>query len=169
MADLIINSSESELIKSLDFELPPTSKYVLDRRQVRFYPSGARDFSPNGVRTARVLLSGDGGWVDPSSLRIGFTIQNTHATEPLFLATGPHCLIERIRIFCAGTLVEDLGPHYGRTHEMFMQRQMPQNHNINAGILNNTMMYQPEQFAPAQGMQARPIDAGYRSPVVIQA
>ena len=58
MADLIINSSEDELINSLDFRLPTTSKYVMDRRLVRFYPSGASDFSPTGVRTARILLSG---------------------------------------------------------------------------------------------------------------
>ena len=86
MADLIINSSEEELIKSLDFRLPTTSKYVTDRRQVKFYPSGASDFSPNGVRTARVLLSGDGGWVDPSSLRLSFKIYNQDAANRLFLA-----------------------------------------------------------------------------------
>ena len=109
---------------------------------VRFYPSGASDFSPNGVRTARVLLSGDGGWVDPSSLRIGFKLQNIGDAN-LYLAAGPHCLIERIRIFCSDTLVEDLGPNYGRMHELFQHRLMPQNHNINTGVMSNAMNYSP--------------------------
>ena len=161
MADLIVNSTEENIIDSLNFKLPTTSKYVTDRRQVSFYPSGASDFSPNGVRTARVLLSGDGGWIDPSSLRIGFTIQNTHADQPLILASGPHCLIERVRIFCAGTLIEDLGPHRGRLHEMLMHRLAPQNHNVNAGIVNGYMTYNPTQFDPAQNMQAKRINAGY--------
>ena len=125
MADLIISSSEESLIDSLNFKLPTTSQYVTDRRLVRFYPSGASDFSPNGMRTARVLLSGDGGWVDPSSLRIGFKLQNMGDAN-LYLAAGPHCLIERVRIFCSGTLVEDLGPNYGRMHELFQHRLMPQ-------------------------------------------
>ena len=167
MADLIINSSEESIIDSLNFKLPTTSRYVTDRRQVRFYPSGASDFTPTGVRTARILLSGDGGWIDPSSLRIGFTIQNTHATQKLYLAGGPHVLIERIRIFCAGTLVEDLGPHYGRMHEMFMNRLMPQNHNMNAAIVNNMMVHNQAHYGPTMNLSSRPIAPGYSATVLM--
>ena len=72
MADLIIDSSEASLIDSLNFKLPSVSLYILDRRLVKFYPSGASDFRPDGVRVARITLSGEGGWVDPASLEIGF-------------------------------------------------------------------------------------------------
>ena len=161
MADLIINSSEDELIQSLDFRLPSTSKYVTDRRLVRFYPSGASDFSPNGVRTARVLLSGDGGWVDPSSLRVSFKIQNTGANN-LYLAAGPHALWDRVRIFCAGTLVEDLGPHYGRLHEIFMNKLAPSNFNQNQAVLNNVMT----EVGP-DAVQSTPIAPGASATVMM--
>jgi len=107
------------------------------------------------VRTARVLLSGDGGWVDPSSLRVSFKIQNTGANN-LYLAAGPHALWDRVRIFCAGTLVEDLGPHYGRLHEIFMNKLAPSNFNQNQAVLNNVMT----EVGP-DAVQARPSRRGH--------
>ena len=90
--------------------------------------------------------------MDPSSLRIGFKLQNMSDNANLYLAAGPHCLIERVRIFCSGTLVEDLGPNYGRTHELFQHRLMPQNHNINQGIMSNTQLMNPAFFETAYNM-----------------
>ena len=115
--DLILSGGEESLLQSLDFSLPPTTSYVQSRRLVSYYPSGASNFSPTGVRVARFNLNGN-SWLDPASLRIYAKLTNTSATTTLQLADGPSVLIERIRVYMGGTLVEDVNS-YGRQHFMF--------------------------------------------------
>ena len=160
-ADLVIQSATEELVNSLDFTLPSTSRYITARRQVKFFPSGASDFSPRGVRTARVLLSGDGGWLDPSSLRLSFKLHNDDPNNKLFLAGGPHVLFDRIRISVGGNIVEDIGPVYGRIHHAFYNILAPQNWIENEAVMNNMMHIDPARYPAHNPVQASPIAPGY--------
>ena len=112
--DLILSGGEESLLQSLDFSLPPTTSYVQSRRLVSFYPSGASNFSPTGVRVARFTLNGS-SWLDPASMRLYARLTNTSTTTTLQLADGPHVLIQRLRCFYAGTLIEDVD-FYARSH-----------------------------------------------------
>jgi hypothetical protein len=119
--DLVISGGEDTLLESLNFSLPPSTSYVQQRRLVSYYPSGASTFSPSGVRVVRYNLNGD--WLDPASMRIYGKIYNSGAGV-LQLASGPHCLFSRIRLFIGGTLCEDLD-YYGRSHELLRRILMP--------------------------------------------
>ena len=77
-------SAEDYLIDSVSFKLPSTASYVIDRRRVSFWPSGADEYaSGTGSKVIRMNLTGD-GWLDPSTVRVIYTIQNKshlHLTE----------------------------------------------------------------------------------------
>ena len=111
-------SDGDQLLQSLSFKLPSTAQYVQGRRLVTFHPSGASSFSPGNNRVAIINLNGQGGWVDPSSIRIMFKLRNLSTTNHLVLQSGPHSLWARLRIMIGGTVVEDIQP-YSRVHEVF--------------------------------------------------
>ena len=120
----IVNNIEDKMIDSLSFKLPSGSSYVLDRKTVNYFSTGSNTFKINGTRVLSLRLNGeDGAWLDPSSVRIMYTIQNTDTTpggdrKRLRTITGPHCMWKRMRISIAGQLIEDID-NYNRIHEMF--------------------------------------------------
>ena len=71
---------EDSLISSLDFKIKPGASYITGRRNVSYFPSGGNTYSPNGVRVLRFHLTD--GWLDPSSVRIKFTLVNDHEPDP---------------------------------------------------------------------------------------
>ena len=111
------------LLGQLNYKLPPTASYVLDRASSVFLTSGAGTFSPAGASTFRIPINSDGQWADLNTLNISFTIKNrsANALAVLFPKTdGPWSLIQRMRLYVSGTVVEDL-QWYGRIHESFYQ------------------------------------------------
>ena len=123
MGLVLSGGAEESLLTSLDFSLPPTTSYVQSRRLVSFFPSRASNFSPTGVRVARFNLNGQ-SWLDRASMRIYAKLSNTSATTTLQLADGTHCLIQRMRVYMSGTLIEDVD-FYGRQHQLFRRLLMP--------------------------------------------
>ena len=71
---------EDSLINSLDFKIKPGASYITGRRNCSFFSQGGNTYAPNGVRVLRFQLSSD-GWLDPSSVRIMYTLVNDH--DPL--------------------------------------------------------------------------------------
>ena len=61
-------SVEDYLIEGLSFKLAPGASYITNRRSVSFFPQGGNAYSSNGVKVARIALTGD-GWLDPSTVR----------------------------------------------------------------------------------------------------
>ena len=77
LESLISTGGEAPMIDSLDFTLPPASTAVVDRRQhVRAYPSSASTLTLSGTKNARIRLGGD-DFVDASSIRLMYTINET--------------------------------------------------------------------------------------------
>ena len=123
MVEAIANGVEDKLIDGLSFKLNPGASYVVDRRSVTFNPQGSNIHMPGqGTKLIRILLTGD-NWMDPSTFRIMFNLNNLDTTTPPALPKnlrplgGPWTFFRRMRILCAGQLVEDI-MDYNRIHEM---------------------------------------------------
>ena len=119
MVEAIANGIEDKLIDGLSFKMNPGASYVIDRRSVTFHPQGSNIYKTReGTKLIRILLTGD-NWMDPSTLRILFQLNNdeTNAAKPLRPLSGPWAFFRRMRILVAGQLVEDID-QYNRIHEM---------------------------------------------------
>ena len=119
MVEAIANGIEDKLIDGLSFKMTPGASYVVDRRSVTYHPQGSNIYKVGaGTKLIRILLTGD-NWLDPSTLRIMFTLNNDDATtgKELRPISGPWSFFRRMRILAAGQLVEDID-NYNRIHEM---------------------------------------------------
>ena len=121
---LLAGATNDAILQSLSYKLASTSEYIQQRRMSRFYPSGASTYSSNTSQIARIELKGQGWFLDLSTLKIAYRLVNNSDTLPLILAGGPHALVSRIRIFCNGSLLEDVN-HYGRCHDMLTEVLSP--------------------------------------------
>ena len=120
----------SVLIDDLSFKLRPGSNYVQERKSVSFFASGSNEYTPSGTKLIKLVISSE-GWLDGSTLRILFDVNNTAQATTTALGTaqpaaakllrplsGGHSFFQRVRILCGGTIVEDISD-YNRVAEMF--------------------------------------------------
>ena len=116
-------SVEDLLIDGLSFKLRSGASYITNRRSVSYYPQGGNSYSPNGVKVIRLQLTGD-SWLDPSTLRVNFTLVNdgSSAAQKLYPVSGPWSFFRRLRVLAGGQLIEDID-YYNRVHEMFHSYQ----------------------------------------------
>ena len=76
-------------------------------------------------RVLRIPITSDGGeWLDPSTLRVQLTLTNTTNSPQSFSALDPMCFVHRMRIFMAGTLVEDV-MYANRINQMLRLMSLP--------------------------------------------
>jgi len=112
-----IQATEDALIDTLSFKLPNTANFINDRRSVTFYPAGSNDYGPRGVKVIKFMLTGT-DWLDPSTVRIQFTLNNKDLTKNLHpINPLPSNFFRRLRILCGGIVVEDID-HYNRVYNM---------------------------------------------------
>eukprot|EP00438_Fugacium_kawagutii_P027025 Skav232523 [mRNA] locus=scaffold1096:1064435:1067232:+ [translate_table: standard] len=108
--------------RQLNFGLPSTSQYVVNRRFVNFFPSGSNVYNPNaGNKNIRFNISADdNNYIDLSSIRLFATLQNTDADRTHFLRplTGLHGFIQRYMLNVAGQQVQDI-TDYNRHCELY--------------------------------------------------
>ena len=110
MVEAFANGVEDKLIDGLSFKLAPGASYITDRRSVTFHPQGSNIYKPGaGTKLIRILLTGD-NWLDPSRFRVMFDLNNdeTNVVKALRPLGGPWTFFRRMRILCAGQLVEDI-------------------------------------------------------------
>ena len=118
-------SGEAPLLDSLDFSLPPNSTAVVDRRQhVKAYPTSASSLTPTATRTFRIRLGGD-DFVDPSSIRLQYTVRNLDGANPLRPLTGPWGMWSQVYLRSGGVLLDDIA-QYGRFHTQYGWNQLSQ-------------------------------------------
>jgi len=117
MVESHANSIDDYLIEGLSFKLTPGASYVTNRRSVSFYPSGSDSYSSaSGVKVIKIKVNGT-DWLDPSTVKVMFTINNTGSATMNFLS-GVHSFFRRLRVVCNGQIVEDIDD-YNRVCEMF--------------------------------------------------
>ena len=74
----IKTNAEDLLVDSLDFKLPGSGQYVVDRRKCTFQTEGGNSYSASsGTRVLKSRLNGE-GWLDPSTVRVMFDVVNTN-------------------------------------------------------------------------------------------
>ena len=121
LESLIAAGGEANLLESLSYDLPPASTAVVDRKQnCRAYPTSASTLVPNGTKTCRIRLGGN-DFVDPSTIRLMYTLTNTHATAPLCPTVGPWGPFGLMRLLSNGCEVDNI-PAYNRFHELHAWR-----------------------------------------------
>ena len=116
----VANSVEDRLADGLSFQLKPGASYVTERKSVTYHPQGSNIYSTQGTKLIKLLLTGD-QWLDPTTFRIMFDLQNneTLASNKLLRPLGgPHTFFRRMRILANGAVIEDID-NYNRVHEMF--------------------------------------------------
>ena len=102
MVDYIANSAEDLLIDSFQFKIPPGASYVTDRRSVSFFTAGSNIYqSGSGTRVIRLNITGD-GWLDPSTIRLHYTLVNNDATAAKRLRpiSGPWSFFQESQMPC---------------------------------------------------------------------
>ena len=102
-----LSITEDSLIDSLSFRLPSTANYITSREDVTYFPANGNIFSPQGTKIMRFMLTG-GSWLDPRSVRIQFTVNNTKKNPMWFINSLPQNFCRRLRILANGTLIEDI-------------------------------------------------------------
>ena len=113
------------MLDSLDFTLPAASTSVVDRRQhVRAYPTSASTLTPTGTRTVRIRLGGD-DFVDASSVRLQYTINNLDGAKNLVPFCGPWGAWSQVYLRSNGVELDNI-PQYGRFHQQYGWNQLSQ-------------------------------------------
>ena len=100
MVEATANGIEDKLIDGLSFSFEPRS-ILRHRPQKRDTPPSGFQRLPagSGTKLIRILLTGD-NWLDPSTLRVMFTLNNkeTDSTKELRPLSGPWSFFRRTRI-----------------------------------------------------------------------
>ena len=108
--DNIVAEASDQMSPALDFGLPKTVQYVIDRRHVNYFPSGSNiSKSESGNLNIRLYITGeDGTFLDLSSIRLFANLRNEETTESHFLRpiSGLHGFFARYRCTVGGQLVQ---------------------------------------------------------------
>ena len=108
---------EAPVLSALAYELPAPSTAITDRKQsCRAYPTSASTLTFTGTRSVRIRIGGE-DFIDPSSLRIMFTINNTGAGN-LAAQTGPWGVWSQAFLRSNGVELDNI-PYYGRFHQQY--------------------------------------------------
>ena len=119
--DNIISESEPVELPELNFGIPQSAEFVVDRRQVNYFLSGSSIYSPKDNKNIRFYISGDmNQYLDLSSVRLFATIQNRNNDKAKFLRRlgGLHSFFYRYTATVAGTIAQDI-VEYNRHCELF--------------------------------------------------
>ena len=118
MVEAMANSVEDYLIDGLSFKLNPGASYVTSRKSVSFWVSRSQSYISGQSRIIKIQINGD-GWLDPSTVRLVYTLRNNDTVKAHLLRTigGPWSFFRRARCMYQGAIVDDIDM-YNRTHEM---------------------------------------------------
>ena len=123
---------EAPIHPSLMYELPAPSTAVVDRQQhVRAYPSSATSLSLSGTKTVRIRLGGE-GFIDPSSIRLMFTVKNESGSGNLRPFVGPWGCWQQAYLRSNGVELDNI-PYYNRFHTQYGFHQLPREDQISVG------------------------------------
>jgi hypothetical protein len=116
----LAGSSEDVLLKSLHFDSKRSCNYISSRNEVSYASSSGGSFSPtSGIRVMRFSLNDNSGaFLDGQTVRLAFTIKNEGAAAIRPISSSCASLFRRYRLTGGGVEIADIGPDYGRYHEM---------------------------------------------------
>ena len=116
------SSLQDSLIDGMSFSSRPTASYILGRKSVSFPPQSGGVFDPAVLRLMRFSLSdstdGAGGWLDGSTLRIAYVMNNKSEGPITFICDQASCVFRRARVLCGGVEIHDI-LNFNRVQQMF--------------------------------------------------
>lgn len=120
-----ISGSEDRLIDGLHFGSRNTASYIVDRNQATFHPTSASAWQPSGVRLLRFNLADVSGWLDPSTVRLCFTLNNLKSPAATMtpITDSPLGMIRRMRILASGSAVLEDIESYNRCYQLMAELQ----------------------------------------------
>ena len=74
--ETILTTVEDNILDALTFQLGSSSNYITERKSVSFYATGSNIYSPGGTTLLKFNLTDDSAWLDPSTLRLQFKLNN---------------------------------------------------------------------------------------------
>jgi len=99
MENQVLSHASEQLIPGLSYTLGPTAQFVRSRQSTTFFNSGGNSFSVSGVRVLRFeIQSGGDMFLDPSTLRLAFTLKNEGTQGLKLLSNSPLCVFQRLRV-----------------------------------------------------------------------
>ncbi len=106
---------DSTLLEALDFRPGGgAADYIIQRKDVALSAQSGNRFESTGQRQLKFSLSTE-GWIEPSSIRLAFQLNNLSALHPLVpLATPMAACFQRARLLSGGQVLEDISD-LGRT------------------------------------------------------
>jgi hypothetical protein len=124
LESMIASNGAAPIHASLSYE-PSTA--VTDRKQhCRAYPSSASSLNPSGTKSVRIRL-GEEDWIDPSSIRLLFTIKNNLADKALKPTCGAYGVWQQAYLRSNGCETDNI-PFYGRFHHQYGFNQSSREH-----------------------------------------
>ena len=87
--ETLLTTVEDNILDSLTFQLGSSANYINERKSVSFYASGSNIYSPGGTTLLKFHLTDDSAWLDPSTLRLQFKLNNTGGEVLKLLNTNP--------------------------------------------------------------------------------
>ena len=102
-----LTTVEDSMLDSLTFQLGASSNYITDRKSVTFYAAGSNVYSPQGTTLIKFNHTDSSAWLDPSTIRLQFKLNNKRDQVLKLINTNPANDIRRVVIRCNGTLIED--------------------------------------------------------------
>ena len=86
--ETISNSIEDGLINGLSYKLDATASYITDRKSCTFYAMEGYAYAPiSGTKVIKLVLNSE-SWLDPSTIKIQFDVQNLSNTPLRALSGG---------------------------------------------------------------------------------
>jgi hypothetical protein len=112
-------SVEDYLIEGLSFNLNPGASYVTDRRSVSYFTAGSNIYHSGSGLVSSVSISPGEGRLDPSTVRLSYTLVNNEGTAAKILRplSGPWSFFRRARCLVGGAIVDGID-YYNRVREM---------------------------------------------------
>ena len=96
----VSNSIDDSLISGLSYKLDATASYITERKSCTFYAMGGNAYAPNsGTKVIKLVLNGE-GWLDPSTVKFQFDVQNLDSAHPLRTLSGGWSFFRRLRVLC---------------------------------------------------------------------
>ena len=87
--ETILTTVEDNILDALTFQLGSSSNYITERKSVSFYASGSNIYTPQGTTLLKFHLTDNSAWLDPSTIRLQFKLNNTGGRPLTLLNANP--------------------------------------------------------------------------------
>ncbi len=117
-------AGEAPAMSELSYTLPASNTAIVDRKQhLRAYPTSSSTLSPTTNRHFRIRVGGD-DFVDSSSVRLMYAIENLDGTNSIKPLTGPWSMWSQLYLRSNGVELDNV-PRDGRYHEYHGFKVLP--------------------------------------------